>query len=368
VLSQEVEKLVLDNQKLVYFLAQKFLNQGIEQEDLYSIGNYALLKAAKDFSSEKEIRFSTFAGTCIENEIKKELRKFKTKKRSAVVISIDREIALKNQKGDAVLFSNFVSDPNVDIEKEVFNALEIQRLLAFTLNRKCKCKRAYLLYAADFTQHEIANMLGISQAQVSRYIARHEREIILYSEKEENIEKEWDIVVEQNEYMLIFATRRVDDFKRVLPKLIESENPIEFKFTVSHEKAVITLPRDKRGITFLAIFMNEIEEYNVKLSKIQTKVEEKVSRKGVEKENGEDESEDLDGSEDSKKVKRKKLSCIREYMKEKRSFSTGEILQKFPDYSKSSIYTIVYNLKKDGIIKDGDGKGKYIWLTEKSEE
>ncbi len=60
---EEIEKnrLIKENQRLVYMLARKHMGQGIELSDLIQIGNLGLLKAVGKFDPLRGVQFSTYA-------------------------------------------------------------------------------------------------------------------------------------------------------------------------------------------------------------------------------------------------------------------------------------------------------------------
>ena len=61
--------LVEHNLRLVVYIARKFENTGIGIEDLISIGTIGLIKAINTFKPDKNIKLTTYASRCIENEI-----------------------------------------------------------------------------------------------------------------------------------------------------------------------------------------------------------------------------------------------------------------------------------------------------------
>ena len=72
------ESLVLDNQRLVYHMFDKLSKNQItitHKEDIISEGMVGLVKAANKFDPDKGVKFSTFAGSCIRNEMLMYLRK-----------------------------------------------------------------------------------------------------------------------------------------------------------------------------------------------------------------------------------------------------------------------------------------------------
>lgn len=69
------EELITHNLRLVAYISQKrnYIN---EQEDLFSVGIIGLIKAVDSYNPAAFHKFSTYAYTCIENEIDMYLRKF----------------------------------------------------------------------------------------------------------------------------------------------------------------------------------------------------------------------------------------------------------------------------------------------------
>ena len=72
-------KLIEHNLRLVAYIVKKHYSESNEQEDLISIGTIGLIKAVETFSGDKNTNFSTYAGKCIDNQIKMYLRKIKHK-------------------------------------------------------------------------------------------------------------------------------------------------------------------------------------------------------------------------------------------------------------------------------------------------
>ena len=80
-LTQEAEKeqakslLIQHNLRLVVYIARKFENTGVDNDDLVSIGTIGLIKAINSFRADKNIKLATYASRCIENEILMYLRR-----------------------------------------------------------------------------------------------------------------------------------------------------------------------------------------------------------------------------------------------------------------------------------------------------
>ena len=65
------KKLIEHNLRLVVYISKRFENTGINIEDLISIGTIGLIKAVDSFDINKNIKFSSYASKCIENEVLK---------------------------------------------------------------------------------------------------------------------------------------------------------------------------------------------------------------------------------------------------------------------------------------------------------
>jgi len=72
--STELEQVVRQNQRLVHHVVKRFADCGEPYEDLVQIGNLGLIKAARNFDAARGARFSTYALTMIEGEIRHHLR------------------------------------------------------------------------------------------------------------------------------------------------------------------------------------------------------------------------------------------------------------------------------------------------------
>ena len=67
--------LIQHNLRLVVYIARKFDNTGVDNDDLVSIGTIGLIKAINSFRMDKNIKLATYASRCIENEILMYLRR-----------------------------------------------------------------------------------------------------------------------------------------------------------------------------------------------------------------------------------------------------------------------------------------------------
>ena len=72
---KEVDKLIKDNMGLVRHIAKQIDVPYMQYEDLVSEGTIGLIKAARTYDENREIKFSTYSAKCIRNEMLMYLRK-----------------------------------------------------------------------------------------------------------------------------------------------------------------------------------------------------------------------------------------------------------------------------------------------------
>lgn len=225
------EVLIEKNLGLVHTIVRRFLGRGVEPEDLFQIGAIGLMKAVDKFDLSYDVKFSTYAVPMITGEIKRFLRDdgpvkvSRTLKERAVKIraaraklqgALGREpgiqeiahetgiepedivLAMESETKVESIYSSVYQDDGSEIflvdkvaagpagcgrvsagsqdpEKDrLINHLLLQQLLA-TLKEQER-QLIVLRYYRNHTQTEVADILGISQVQVSRM----EKKILLH--------------------------------------------------------------------------------------------------------------------------------------------------------------------------------------------
>lgn len=208
---QARDDLVYGNLKLVLSVIKKFNNRGENLDDLFQVGCLGLLKAIDNFDFSHGVRFSTYAVPMIIGEIRRYLRdnskirvsrslkdlayKALQYKEQYVgehstepsieeiakylgVEEIDVVIALEaiqepisiytpiyNNGGDEIYLIDQIADNNNNEDKKI---LQIMIEDGFKKLNKRLRSIIYDRYYLGKTQMEIAEEIGISQAQVSR--------------------------------------------------------------------------------------------------------------------------------------------------------------------------------------------------------
>ena len=162
--------LIERNLRLVAHIVKKYQPPPEEMEDLLSIGTIGLMKAVVTFAPDKSARLASYAARCIENEVLMYLR---GKKKSSKEVSLYEPIGTDREGNEIQLFD--VIEMN---EEDVYRRLErkedVIRLYqqvesVLSQRERMVLKLRYGLYnEEEYTQREIAAMLGISRSYVSR--------------------------------------------------------------------------------------------------------------------------------------------------------------------------------------------------------
>lgn len=212
--SDAMEELVRCNMALVRSIVKKFVNRGVEYDDLYQIGSMGLVKAVKNFDPAYNVRFSTYAVPMIAGEIKRYLRddgmvkvSRSLKELAGRAAAAQGELSSKlgrdpgiqelaeymGENPEEISMAMDASRPHISIYEPVYgdegdalvmdklsgsgdgddDALDrilLQQLMSILEPREQKI--IMLRYFRDKTQSEIAASMGISQVQVSRLESR----------------------------------------------------------------------------------------------------------------------------------------------------------------------------------------------------
>lgn len=169
------QTLIERNLRLVVYIARKFENTGVCIEDLISIGTIGLIKAVNTFDTRKRIKLATYASRCIENEILMYLRR---SCRLKLEVSLDEPLNV-DWDGNELLLSDILgTESDVvcrSLEEEVDKDLLGLAMQKLTPREKRIMELRFGLKGhREYTQKQVADMMGISQS----YISRLEKHII----------------------------------------------------------------------------------------------------------------------------------------------------------------------------------------------
>jgi len=167
--------LIEHNLRLVVYICKRFENTGINIEDLISIGTIGLIKAVNTFNQGKNIKLATYASRCIENEILMYLRKINSQRTE---VSFDEPLNT-DWDGNELLLSDILGTDEDEVSRPLEDDADRQMLME-AINSLDQREREIILLrfglpsGKEYTQKEVADMMGISQS----YISRLEKRII----------------------------------------------------------------------------------------------------------------------------------------------------------------------------------------------
>ena len=209
--SEAREKLICGNLRLVLSVIQRFSNRGEEMDDLFQVGCIGLMKAIDNFDINLDVQFSTYGVPMIIGEVRRYLRDNnmvrvsrsirdlaykvlqakeklnKEKSREPTIEEIAKELNVG--KEDIVLSLDAIQDP-ISLQEPVYNdgpesvyvmdqvrdkkntdEMWIENLTINEALKRLNDKEKMIIDKRFFlgrTQMEVADEIGISQAQVSR--------------------------------------------------------------------------------------------------------------------------------------------------------------------------------------------------------
>ncbi len=161
--------LIEHNLRLVAHIIKKYYGAQSEQDDLVSIGTIGLIKAIDTYDINKNIRLSSYASRCIENEI---LMHFRNIKKSAQDISLNETIDTDKDGNPLTLLDIMSVDDNIiDMLDLKLNSRKLGQFIDEELDEREK-RIIILRYGLNgnepLTQKKVAKLMNISRSYVSR--------------------------------------------------------------------------------------------------------------------------------------------------------------------------------------------------------
>lgn len=166
---EERQKLIEENMKLAYWMANRYRQCGIEYDDLVSVCFLGLVKAADGYVPEKG-KFSGYAAKVMWNEILQELRRDRRR--------IKYCVSLEDEAGDGMQIASLIPDPE-DPYKDMLDRMmagAVSQLIDRILTRRELL--AFRLVCLDgMRQEAAAEIVGSSQSYVSRLCRNAQKKV-----------------------------------------------------------------------------------------------------------------------------------------------------------------------------------------------
>lgn len=161
--------LVEHNLRLVAHIIKKYYHCVTDQDDLVSIGTIGLIKAVNTYDPNKNIKLSSYASRCIENEI---LMHFRNTKKSSLDVSLNEAIDTDKDGNPLTLMDVMPCDDNIiediDTKLNLEHLSEYMNEVLSSREKEIIQMRFGLNCNEPLTQREIAQKLNISRSYVSR--------------------------------------------------------------------------------------------------------------------------------------------------------------------------------------------------------
>ncbi|MBE6158142.1 MAG: sigma-70 family RNA polymerase sigma factor [Firmicutes bacterium] len=162
-------KLIEHNLRLVAHIVKKFDKNGLDNDDLISIGTIGLIKGVDTFSSNKGVKITTYCARCIENEI---LMYFRSNNKYSKDISINESVGFDKDGNEIQILDilktsapDYIEDINI---KDNIKLLNKYIKILTPREKEILVLRYGLGNNDELTQKVIAKKLGISRSYVSR--------------------------------------------------------------------------------------------------------------------------------------------------------------------------------------------------------
>lgn len=204
------EDLINGNLRLVLSVIQRFTNRGENLDDLFQVGCIGLIKAIDNFDTSHDVRFSTYAVPMIIGEVRRYLRdnnpiRVSRSLRDTAYHAMQIKERISNEKGYEPTVEEIAKEMNLKKEEVVIaleavidpvsfyepvysnggdtiflmdqigsNETDVDWVDEIVLKEAIKelpqreKKILSMRFMRGMTQTEVANEIGISQAQVSR--------------------------------------------------------------------------------------------------------------------------------------------------------------------------------------------------------
>lgn len=162
-LTPEQRKLAEKHHNLIFYFMKR---KRLDQEEFYDILAIALCKAARLYDPS-EYTFATYCYRCFENALRMHIRDNKRRVQSTPFSAFE----IHNDSDDI----DNVIEETAECEEALqsFDELETRMALEGFVSRIPENLRQVLeLHLKEYTQQQIAEILGITQPQVSRRLAR----------------------------------------------------------------------------------------------------------------------------------------------------------------------------------------------------
>mgnify|MGYP001025297052 CR=1 FL=1 len=168
-MEKEVEDLIVNNTRLIYVVLKRYgMFNRTSIDKYYDVGMIGLVRGAKNYDKNKNIKPSTYLTRCIANEILRTIRKEHSSNR----LILEETISLSTPVHDNIYLEDVVSS-DVDVYEEVEKQESIKELYE-AMKSLTDIERLILEYTfglfgkEKLKQKDLGNAFNICQGSISR--------------------------------------------------------------------------------------------------------------------------------------------------------------------------------------------------------
>lgn len=180
---EEREKLIIENQKLVYHVFKQ-MRMTFRIDDIFDVGLIGLIKGIDTFDSDKGYQLSTYLVKCIRHQLTQQIVYENAEKRQAETISLNKTVFSDE---DDLMIENIIGyDLNLDeelIKQEILDAIDYRLYFLSERDEKIFKHIHGLDGYKQLTHFEIAKKFGLSHQRIGEINCRIKR-ILKYHLKE----------------------------------------------------------------------------------------------------------------------------------------------------------------------------------------
>lgn len=259
-LTQKQLQFYEENEKLVYYLLNKKGVQGPQFEELEQIGKIGLVKAIRTFDQNRRIKFSTYASTCIINEIRMFLRRNQKYQRE---ISFETFVT-RSEVEEITLLDTMKDEETSSLEEDFFYREKLIEVITILLS-EFPFSKSYVMFLiiAGISQEKIGEILGITKGGISRRKVRAVKEL-RNKLKEKTRASIFQVTIQEGKLQVSFKPEAITNTKQVLQQLTlkaeENSININFKIHYSSQRVMLQFPLEKEAFLLLALLVQAIEE------------------------------------------------------------------------------------------------------------
>jgi len=170
-LTDEQRKLVADNHNLIYGYVRK---RKVSIDEYYDLLAVALCKAARSYNS-KNVKFSTFAFKCMDNELFKYLDSINKKSSIPYGLIVSYDATIQDVCGNENNFYEILSDNNS------YNDM-MYVVMSSEFKRTLTERELFVVEMLEegFTHSEIAKKIGCNRSNVTYFVGRIKDKMLKY--------------------------------------------------------------------------------------------------------------------------------------------------------------------------------------------